>query len=951
MLNPVARAIVPLLVGVLPFAVAAQTVIGSQGEPRPKVPVQAAVPRHLRATEPPQLPARSGVDLGDFYLFQGERVPLHRSETALGVRFRSTGRQNAAASLRAVIPEAILDHAGDPGTRGVSIVMLPPPASSEDSNRRQPASRQMLLAQARNALSASTSVDFVFPVFINPVSGIRILVTDEVVARLRADIPASAIVERFAVTPVGPLWNTTDEYVFRLADPKSTDPFEIANAMTGSGLVRWAEPNFIQEYQRPATPDDTLFPSQWHLENTGQGGGTPGEDAHLPGAWDLTTGSADTVIAIIDDGVERTHEDLAANAFTNPGEIPGNGVDDDGNGYIDDVNGWDFSNNDNDPSPMSTDDNHGTAVAGVAAARGNNGLGVSGACQTCRILPVKIFSPAFAGDTAAANAIRYAASFADVLNNSWGGGAPSSAIQSAIQWATTNGRGGKGSVVLFASGNSAGAFVTFTLTGVPAGTHGFRWRYAKDSSLSQGDDTAWLAWVEFPGGERVDFESGMPSGWTTGGNANWSVVSDRNHADEGFCEISSAKAGTITHNQSTYLAVVRTVPAGSIRFRAWVSSEANYDKFWLDFSLDNTGSWSPYLGASGVPAITTDVSYPAAYPESIAVGAVTDFGCRANYSQYGSALAFVAPSNGGNSGITTTDRTGPAGYDTVANYTSSFGGTSSATPLSSGIVGLLLSRDPGLTVAQVRQVFQDTADKVGPDPYVSGRNDRYGYGRINAATALAAVTPCSYSIDPTSASAAAGGGNGSVSVTAGAGCDWTAVSNDAWITVTGGASGSGNGTVNYSVGGQHRTCPQRHDHHWRPDVHGESGVGVHLGDRPDERECRRGRRRRQRERHGRRRVRLDRGQQRRVDHGDGRRERERQRHGETTRSPRNTGAARSGTITIGGQTFTVNQASGCTWVIDPTSASVAAGGGSGSVGVTAAPAAAGPRSATTGGSR
>ena len=65
-----------------------------------------------------------------------------------------------------------------------------------------------------------------------------------------------------------------------------------------------------------------------------------------------------------------------------------------------------------------------------------------------------------------------------------------------------------------------------------------------------------------------------------------------------------------------------------------------------------------------MPAITTDVSYPAAYPESIAVGAVTDFGCRANYSQYGSALAFVAPSNGGNSGITTTDRTGSAGYDT-----------------------------------------------------------------------------------------------------------------------------------------------------------------------------------------------------------------------------------------------------------------------------------------------
>ncbi len=245
------------------------------------------------------------------------------------------------------------------------------------------------------------------------------------------------------------------------------------------------------------------------------------------------------------------------------------------------------------------------------------------------------------------------------------------------------------------------------------------------------------------------------------------------------------------------------------------------------------------------------MSYPAAYPESIAVGAVTDFGCRSNYSQYGPELAFVAPSNGGYSSITTTDRTGTAGYNTASNYTSAFGGTSSATPLSSGIAALVLSRNPGLTVSQVRQILQDTADKVGSYPYSSGRNDRYGYGRINATAAVAAATVCSYAIDPTSASAPAGGGGASVSVTAGAGCGWTAVSNDGWITVNAGSeSGTGNGTVNYTVAA-------------------------------------------------------------------------------------NTGPSRSGTITIGGQTFTVNQGSGCSWGIDPTSASAAAGGGGGSVSVTA----------------
>jgi subtilisin family serine protease len=714
-------------------------VVYAQGTPTPPTIVASVEPGATQLAVPSN-------DVGDFYLYQGQRIPLNRSQDELGVRFSATLDPEAAtAALQSVLPSAFIQQPGTPGTRGVFIVGLAPPDPKADVAHLA----QEQLGQARAALNASAAIEFAVPVFINPQTGNKLLVTDEVVAKLRGGRTAAQLAERFAVTVVGPLWNTTDEYVLRLVDPRNMDPLKVANEMAASGLVEWAEPNFIQQYQKFAVPNDPLFPSQWHLNNTGQGGGTAGADAHLPGAWDVTTGSSTIVIAVIDDGAEMTHEDLAANIFTNPGEIAGDGIDNDGNGYIDDVHGWDFSNNDNDPSPMSVDDNHGTSVSGVAAARGNNGIGVSGACPNCRILPVKVFSPSFVGDTAAANAIRYAASFADVLNNSWGGGSPSSTIQSAIQWATTNGRGGKGSVVLFASGNSAGAFVTFSLSGIPAGTHGFRWKYAKDSSISSGDDTAWLAWVQFPGGERVNFESGsLPSGWTTGGNASWSVVTDRAHADEGLCMGKSAKAGTITHSQSTTLSVAKTVPAGTLVYRAWVSSEASFDKLTIDFSLNNTGSYTSYLARSGVPAITTDVAYPAAHPESIAVGASTDFDCRAPYSEYGPALAFVAPSNGGLSSITTTDRTGSAGYDTTSNYNSTFGGTSSATPLSSGIVGLLLSANPTLTVAQVRQRLQDTADKVGMDPYVSGRNDRYGYGRINAAAALGSGAPSITSLTP-----------------------------------------------------------------------------------------------------------------------------------------------------------------------------------------------------------
>jgi subtilisin family serine protease len=100
-------------------------------------------------------------------------------------------------------------------------------------------------------------------------------------------------------------------------------------------------------YQTGALPDDPLFSEEWQLENTGQvvpgsGAGTPDADVDAVLAWDLTVGSSDVIVAVIDTGVDMDHPDLIANIWTNPGEIPGNGIDDDGNGFVDDVNGWDF---------------------------------------------------------------------------------------------------------------------------------------------------------------------------------------------------------------------------------------------------------------------------------------------------------------------------------------------------------------------------------------------------------------------------------------------------------------------------------------------------------------------------------------------------------------------------------------------------------------------------------
>lgn len=153
--------------------------------------------------------------------------------------------------------------------------------------------------------------------------------------------------------------------------------------------VTMAQYNYPVEL-RVTTPNDPSFASQqWALNNTGQSGGTVDADIDAPEAWDITTGGStvqgdNIVVAVIDGGFQNNHPDLTANYWTNTAEIPGNGIDDDGNGYVDDVNGWNaYNNNGTIPS-----DQHGTHVAGIIGARGNNSVGVAGVNWNVKIMRV-----------------------------------------------------------------------------------------------------------------------------------------------------------------------------------------------------------------------------------------------------------------------------------------------------------------------------------------------------------------------------------------------------------------------------------------------------------------------------------------------------------------------------------------------------------------------------------
>lgn len=424
----------------------------------------------------------------------------------------------------------------------------------------------------------------------NPAS--RRLLTDYIVARLDAGIAPATVAAAAGVTYTGKSADARGIFLFETTEPGDSLIATLRLRQTAGVLS--ADPMLARQQSKKWVPNDPYFNQQWHLRNTGQNGGTAGIEVNLLTVWDTLRGTG-LRIGIIDDGLQTTHPDLAP--------------------AVDTANDYDWNGRDSDPNPSLTADFHGTSCAGVAAGRGNNGVGISGAAPEATLVGLRLIGGP-ASDADEADALAHLPDLIPIKSNSWGPAddgktlaGPGPLTAAALQNMAETGRGGKGTIFTWAGGN--------------------------------------------------------------GGN---------------------------------------------------YSDNSNYDGY-----------------ANSI--------------YTIAVGALSDRGAKADYSEPGANLVISAPSSSsGRQGITTADLTGNNGYNasgvsgemTDVNYTQTFGGTSSATPLVSGVLALVLQANPNLGWRDVQEILIRSAKQVTPTDadWVTNTagfkfNHKFGAGMIDAAAAVA----------------------------------------------------------------------------------------------------------------------------------------------------------------------------------------------------------------------
>jgi subtilisin family serine protease len=305
----------------------------------------------------------------------------------------------------------------------------------EDANM----AKRMLLGIVAGMVLTCTSLPFEANVAAAPRRAQRNFVPNELLVKFKPQTPGfvRAEINRGAGATVVQRFRA-DSRLELLRLPTGEDLDSAIAYYSTRADVEYVQRNFIY-HLLGTSPDDYYYIQQWALGNV-----------NAPAAWDRTTGRFNVVVAVIDTGVDYTHPDLALNIWTNPEEAGVNcsdGVDNDADTYVDDCRGWDFYNNTNDPIDTL---GHGTQVAGVIGARGNNQIGVAGANWNVQIMPLKVTDASGGLSTAvAAQAIDYAlAHDASVINASWGGPDYDPTLLGAIQDAR-----GRGVLFVTAAGN------------------------------------------------------------------------------------------------------------------------------------------------------------------------------------------------------------------------------------------------------------------------------------------------------------------------------------------------------------------------------------------------------------------------------------------------------------------------------------------------------------------
>lgn len=519
--------------------------------------------------------------------------------------------------------------------------------------------------------------------------------------------------------------------------PLGLSPLGPARTLLQMDGVRYVEPDAVLRHS--AIPSDPRFGEQWGLSNTGQtvegSTGVADADIDAPEAWDTTPGASNVVIGIIDEGIYTAHPDIAPNMWTNPGETPNNGLDDDSNGFIDDTSGWDFIEGDRSFEPTDESQFHGTFVASVAAGA-QNGQGLSGVAPQSRLASLKVCDESGCPTSAITAAMLYAGRMGfDIANLSLGGPGQSTAERDAAAaypetlYVAAAGNDGvslesldyypceipSANVLCVAASDNRDALASFSNRGASA-----------VDLAAPGVDILGASLAESGGSIQTVLADGFETsgtGWQVNGTyPRWAYTSARSFSGSWSLKDHTG-SGNYLNDTATYL-------------------------------------WSPPLNLAGYDACG------AFYAADVAVEANFDFFYAADYASDGAIVAglvytgdsgnwfedgFLMESTGSNGsrllfGLET-DEVGTdlgAWVDNVEVLCSTPGvlgadwsvedGTSFAAPMVSGTAALLGAACPACSASHVRAALLD-----GVDPVSGMSGTTVSGGRLNARGALAAL--------------------------------------------------------------------------------------------------------------------------------------------------------------------------------------------------------------------